>query len=171
MKKHGQPGSNSNQARFIAFSVSGIAASALVRAADNSEVTVAKAVSTEQRDREVDQVALSAQDSGHLPPANPTQKIQNTSQEPVFLSKLADIQQPEGRHPVSPRPRAAAHSKKALDLSAHHKTTQPVDRLAGSPHFALPGLRGDLPRLFLARQEPTRRSRTRPKPAGLPVFR
>ena len=113
-------------------------------------MTVAKAVSNEQRDREVDQVALGAQDLAISRLQSLLKKHRDSSQEAVFLSKLADIQQQKAAIQFRLAHGAASRGGKALDLSAHHKTMSQsiasLDRLiARYPNFE------EIPHAYFAR--------------------
>lgn len=130
---------------LIAFGVIGTlslasALSPTARASTSAEVKVAKAGS-EQHERDVDQVALSAQDLAISRLMGLLKKYRdNRMQEPVLLSKLADIQQQKASILFRLAHGEAHRSKKGLDFSRHRKemglSIQTLDRLIGKyPDF------------------------------------
>jgi TolA-binding protein len=130
--------------RKLAIVCTWVAISAVgAQAAKNtSEVSVAKAVSNEQRDREVDQVALSAQDLAisRLGTLLKKHGRSGSGQEAVLLAKLAEIQQQKASIQFRLAHGAASRGGKKLDLNAHHKTLhqsiEALDRLiARFPNF------------------------------------
>lgn len=124
----------------IAFTLIAIPAFGAQAPKNTSEVSVAKAVSNEQRDREVDQVALSAQDLAISRLNTLLKKHRNSGQEAILLSKLAEIQQQKASIQFRLSHGTANRGGKKLDLGAHHRTLQhsidALDRLiARFPNF------------------------------------
>jgi TolA-binding protein len=108
---------------MLAMSSQAIAATGTVRGAsnDSSEVRVAKA-GVEQMERDVDAAALSAQDLAISRLMTLLKKYQNNpAQEPILLSKLADIQQQKAAILFRLAHGNAARSRKAIDYTQHRK--------------------------------------------------
>ncbi|MGK5084940.1 tetratricopeptide repeat protein [Bdellovibrionota bacterium FG-1] len=104
------------------------------------EIKVAQA-GTEQQERNVDQVALSSQDLAISRLVSLLKKYQNNStQEPILLAKLAEIQQQKAAILFRLAHAEAHRNRKALNLSKHHQemnhSIQTLDRLiAHYPRF------------------------------------
>ncbi|MCM2278515.1 MAG: hypothetical protein NDJ89_10615 [Oligoflexia bacterium] len=77
--------------KAVAFAAIVFAGTALANPA--MEVRVSRSATSEQHERNVDEVALSAQEKAISRLQSLLRKYRNTRQEPVLLSKLADVQQ------------------------------------------------------------------------------
>ncbi len=87
----------------------------------NAEIKLSKANATEDQERQVDQVALHSQEQAIAKLNQLFKKYTGTSKEPVFLSKLADLQQQHATILFRIAHSKSHRSKKTLDLAPYHK--------------------------------------------------
>ena len=125
----------SSAAALLGFATQSYAASP----GAGAEVTMQKAAN-EQYERDVDQVALYSQENAIAKLTILLKKYRGTSQEPVLLSKLADLQQQRSSIIFRISHGISHHSKKGLDLARYtrsmNETISTLNALIGKyPNF------------------------------------
>src|SRR5262249_37308644 len=86
------------------------------------EVKASREATNEAQERDVDEVALGAQEKAISRIQDLLRKYRGTSQEPVLLAKLADVQQQSGAILFRIAHGQAARKGKGIDLRRYQKT-------------------------------------------------
>ncbi|MBC7691519.1 MAG: hypothetical protein H7222_07095 [Methylotenera sp.] len=89
---------------------------------DNKDIKVEPADRREVTERNVDSAALSALESSQSKLTSLLKKYRNTSQEPIFLQKLAELQQQNASIQFRLAHGAAHHGKTAINLNSYKAT-------------------------------------------------